>query len=72
MQLTPSKLRTNLYNFLDEVIGGKTLQIKRKGKIIYIASEKKSSRLKNIVAKKVINDDESLQVDWEKEWNPYI
>lgn len=71
MVLTPSKLRANLYNFLDEVISGKTLEIARKGKIIKIISDKKSSKLENIISKKVIND-KNLDVDWEESWKPFI
>ena len=75
MTITPSKLRENLYNLLDQVLeSGKPLDIKRKGKILRIIREKKISKLEKIKAKKITNasDDELINSSWEEEWKPFI
>ena len=75
MTITPSKLRENLYNLLDQVLeSGEPLDIKRKGRILRIIPEKKVSKLEKIKAKKITNasDEELINSPWEGEWKPFI
>lgn len=75
MMITPTKLRENLFNILDEVIeSGQVLDINRKGHILHIVPEKKISKLDNIVAKNItkVSDEELINTKWEEEWKPSI
>jgi hypothetical protein len=69
--ITPSKLRENLYNLLDQVIKtGKPIEIKRKNKILKIIVEPTKSKLDNLKKRDVLNcePDEIITNPWEKEW----
>lgn len=72
MQTTLTELRTNLYKTIDHLIEtGEPIEIKRKGHILKITSEKVSSKLSNIVNRKdVISDsfDELISNNWLKTW----
>lgn len=74
--LTPSKLRENIYKYLDEVaLKGKTLEVERKGVIIkLVPSEKgnKVSKFANLKKRNVIRGDpeDLVHISWEKEWKP--
>ncbi|MEA1920220.1 MAG: type II toxin-antitoxin system Phd/YefM family antitoxin [Campylobacterota bacterium] len=75
MTITPSKLRENLYNLLDQVLeSGEPLDINRKGRILHIIPEKKVSKLEKIKAKKITkaSDEELINSSWEGEWKPFI
>jgi len=75
MLVTPSQLRANLYNLLDEVLKtGIPLDIKRNGEILHIIADKKPSKLAQIKAKVITNacDDELINTQWDKAWKPYI
>ncbi len=75
MTITPSKLRENLYNLLDQVLeSGEPLDINRKGRILHIVPDKKVSKLESIKAKKITNasDEELINSSWEGEWKPFI
>jgi hypothetical protein len=69
--ITPSKLRQNLYNLLDQVImTGKPIEIKRKGKVIKIILEPTKSKLDNLKKRDILNcePDEIIHNNWEAEW----
>ncbi len=69
--ITPSELRRNLYNLLDQVIStGKPIEIKRKNKVLKIIMEQPKLKLKNLKKREVMNckPDEIIYNDWEKEW----
>lgn len=75
MTITPSKLRDNLYNTLDEVIAtGKSVDIARNGHILHIVVDKKTSRLSNITPKTITNssDEELINTNWQAEWKAFI
>lgn len=75
MTITPSKLRDNLYNLLDEVLSaGQPIDISRNGQILHIVADKRTSRLDGIIPKKVTSatDDELINTNWENEWKPSI
>ncbi len=75
MIITPSKLRDNLYNLLDEVLStGQPIDIARNGQILHIVADRRISRLDSIIPKKITNasDDELINTNWENEWKPYI
>jgi hypothetical protein len=69
--ITPSKLRKNLFNILDELIQtGKPIEIKRKNKILKITVEPPKSKLDNLKRRNILNcePDEIIINNWEKEW----
>jgi hypothetical protein len=69
--ITPSELRQNVYNLLDQVIKtGKPIEIKRKNKILKIIMETPKSKLDNLKKREVLNcsPDEIIYNNWEKEW----
>ena len=69
--ITPSELRQNLYNLLDQVIlTGKPVEIKRKNKVLKIIIEQPKLKLDNLKKREVMNckPDEIINNDWEKEW----
>jgi hypothetical protein len=69
--ITPSKLRENLYNLLDQVIQtGKPIEVKRKNKILKIIVEPSKSKLDNLKKRDILNckPDEIINNNWEKEW----
>ena len=71
MIVTTSKLRSNIYKFLDQVLEtGIPLEIKRKGQMLKIVPEKKKSKLDNLVEhNSIVGDPEDLvHVDWSHEW----
>ncbi|MCP4749345.1 MAG: type II toxin-antitoxin system Phd/YefM family antitoxin [Proteobacteria bacterium] len=71
MQITPTDLRQNLYNILDEIIDtGVPVEIKRKGKILRIVPERNVSVF-DLLEKHdtIIGDAESLvHMDWSDTW----
>jgi hypothetical protein len=69
--ITPSKLRQNLYNLLDQVIKtGKPIEIKRNNKVLKIIMEPSKTKLDNLKKRDVFNcePDEIINNNWEKEW----
>ena len=71
--ITPSELRQNVYNLLDQVINtGIPIKVKRKGKILKISIEEKPNRLQNLKKRDIFNvePDEIINNNWIKEWNP--
>ncbi len=69
--ITPSELRQNLYNLLDQVIlTGKPIQIKRGNKVLKITVEPPKTKLDNLKKRDVLKcaPDEIIYNNWEKEW----
>jgi hypothetical protein len=69
--ITPSELRQNLYNLLDQVIlTGKPIEIKRGNKVLKISVELPKAKLDNLKTRDVLNcePDEIINNNWEKEW----
>ena len=69
--LTPSKLRADLFNLLDQVIQtGKPIELKRKNRILKISVELPKSKLDNLKKRDVLTcePDEIINNNWEKEW----
>ncbi len=71
--ITPTQLRKNLYNLLDEVINtGVPLQINRDGKILQITPLEKFNKLDKLVSRPNVisgNPDELVNLTWEGEIN---
>lgn len=76
MTITPSKLRENLFNLLDEALeSGETIEVKRKGQILKIVPPKKQSKLERLEPHPdaIVGDSEALvNLDWSREWKPFI
>ncbi len=71
--LAPSKLRENIYKYLDEVaLKGKTIKVQRKGVILKIIPPEKKKKLSRFKKRNLIHGDpeELVHISWEKEWNP--
>jgi hypothetical protein len=69
--ITPSKLRENIYNLLDQVIKtGQPIEIKRKNKVLEIMMKQPESKLDHLRKREVLNcmPDEIIFNNWEKEW----
>jgi hypothetical protein len=69
--ITPSKLRENLFNILDQVIQtGKPIEIKRKNRVLRISVEPPKTKLDNLKKRDILNcePDEIITNNWEKEW----
>lgn len=86
MAISPTKLRQDLYSYLDQVIAtGEPLEINRNGiklKIVLGTEEKKDkkqkgesklSRLKKGRTAGIVGDPEDLvHMDWSKYWKPFL
>jgi hypothetical protein len=69
--ITPSELRKDLYNLLDQVIlTGKPIEVKRRDKVVKIMVEPSKLKLNNLKRREVFNcePDEIIHNNWEKEW----
>ena len=72
MRVTASKLRADVYNILDEALKtGIPVEVVRKGQILKIVPESKSSKLSRLKKRDcIIGDPEDLvHMDWSKEWS---
>lgn len=77
MALSASKLRSNVYRLLDEVLEtGRPLEIERKGKTLVIAPKEAKDaesfweRLPRREGAIVGDPGELIHMDWSSEWNP--
>ena len=72
MKVTPTQLRQNIYAILDEVLEkGVPVEVVRKGKILRIVPEQKTSKLDRIrgLGKLWVGDpDDIFKIDWMKNW----
>ena len=71
--VTPTELRTNIYNLLDEVLKtGIPLEIRKGGKKLRIVSVEKADKFQNLISRPhVIQGDpeELVEISWEDEVN---
>lgn len=74
MGISASKLRSDIYRLLDEVLEtGQTLEIERKGRVLEISPKELGSRLDRLPRQEgfIVGDPEDLvAVDWSGEWRP--
>lgn len=74
MAISASKLRSNVYRLLDEVLEtGQPLEIERNGRTLVIAPKEPLSiwdRLPRREGYIVGDPDELIQIDWSSEWDP--
>ena len=71
MKISPSALRKNIYNLLDQVLETNIpIEIERKGKILKIVPEQKTDKLKNLKKHNTITGDpmDLVHMDWSSEW----
>jgi hypothetical protein len=72
MRVTASKLRSDIYNILDETLKtGIPVEVVRKGRILKIVPETKPDKLSRLKKRDyfVGDSDDVLRIDWLKEWN---
>jgi len=71
--ITPTELRSNIYNLLDEVLNtGIPIEINKGGKKLRIVPVGKTNKLQNLISRpNVIKGDpnELVGISWEKEVN---
>ena len=71
--VTPTELRTNIYNLLDEVLStGLPLEIKKGDRSLRIVPVEKVDKLQNLVSQPhvILGDPEELvEIGWEDEVN---
>jgi prevent-host-death family protein len=69
--VTPTELRGNLYNLLDEILNtGIPLEIDRRGKRLRIVPVEEVDKLQNLVRRPetiLRNPDELIDLNWEQE-----
>ena len=72
MRVTASKLRSDIYNILDETLKtGVPVEVVRKGRILKIVPEAKPDKLSRLKKRNyfVGDSDDVLRIDWLKEWS---
>jgi antitoxin (DNA-binding transcriptional repressor) of toxin-antitoxin stability system len=71
--VSPTELRSNIYNLLDEVLNsGVPIEIRKGGKLLRIVAVEKSNKLQNLISRPDVikgNPDELVDICWEKEVN---
>ncbi len=71
--VSPTELRSNIYNLLDEVLNsGVPIEIRKGGKLLRIVAVEKSNKLQNLISRPDVikgNPDELVSISWEKEVN---
>ena len=74
MRISASKLRSDIYRLLDEVLEtDQPLEIERKGKVLVIAPQQRGSRLDRLPRRDdfIVGDPADLiSLDWSREWRP--
>lgn len=74
MILTPTQLRSNIYQVLDQVLAtGEPVEIRRKGRILRIVPESPKRRLDQLTPRPEylkVFPDEIVHVDWSHLWKP--
>lgn len=71
MPITVSKLRSDIYRLLDEVLtSGTPLEVELKGRQLVILPTQKASKLARLVPHDCINCDpqDLVHLDWSGEW----
>lgn len=72
MRVTASKLRSDIYNILDQALKtGVPVEVVRKGRVLKIVPETKPSKLSRLKKRDyIIGDPEDLvHMDWLHEWS---
>ena len=72
MKITVTKLRQNLYRYLDRVVEtGVPIEVERKGHSIRIVSGGRKSKLENLKAHDVmaVAPEEIIHGEWSVEWD---
>jgi prevent-host-death family protein len=72
MKVTASKLRSDIYNILDETLKtGVPVEVVRKGRILKIVPDAKPDKLSRLKKRDyfVGDSDDVLRIDWLKEWS---
>lgn len=76
MEISPSELRKDIYNLLDQVLEtGVPLEINRKGKTLKIMPPQRVSKLAKLKPQPdcIIGDEQDLlSIDWSENWKPEI
>ena len=71
--VTPTELRSNIYNLLDEVLStGIPLEVNKGGKKLRIVPIGKMNKLQNLVSRPHViqgNPDDLTEIGWEEEVN---
>jgi hypothetical protein len=71
--VTPTELRSNIYNLLDEIVEtGIPLEINKGEKRLIIIPAEKTDKLKNLISRRHIingNPDDLIDVKWQEEIN---
>ena len=73
MAITASKLRSDVYRILDEVLRtGVPIQIERNGQILEIVAKDATKKLDRSIKRPFINcpPEEIVHHDWSGEWKP--
>ncbi len=72
MRVTASKLRSDIYNILDQALKtGVPIEVVRKGRVLRIVPESKPSKLSRLKKRDyIVGDPEDLvHMDWLHEWS---
>jgi hypothetical protein len=72
MRITASRLRENVYRILDEaIVTGVPVEVVRKGTILRIVPEKRSSKLDRLKKRTGFkgNPDDIIGMDWSTHWS---
>jgi hypothetical protein len=72
MRVTASKLRSDIYNILDETLKtGVPVEVMRKGRILKIVPDSKPDKLSRLKKRDYIvgDSDDIVHMDWSKEWS---
>jgi len=71
--VTPTELRANIYNLLDQVLKtGIPLEVRKGGKILRIVPGDKADKFQNLISRPnvILGDPEELvEISWENEVN---
>jgi hypothetical protein len=71
--VTPTELRSNIFNLLDEILNtGIPIEIKKGNKKLRIVPVEKTNKLQNLISRPNVikgDPDELVDISWEKEVN---
>ena len=71
--ITPTELRANIYNLLDEILNtGVPIEINKKGKRLRITPVEKADKLQNLISRPHViqgDPDALADISWEEEGN---
>ena len=73
MRVTASRLRSDVYRILDQVIEtGVPVEIERRGKVLRIVPPSDTSKTARLVRRDYVADDpeDLVHLDWSDQWQP--